>query len=180
MKPQFTILVGLPGAGKSFFKNDLVRYYKEVLGINPTVISSDDLIEKWASEKGTTYNAIFQENIKAATSMSNHMLRASIEFEEHVIIDKTNLTVGSRSRYFQMLHPRRSVYSVVGLNVSCNKIERFIRLAKRLGFAGKSIPHAVLEKMEESFQVPTPAEGFDAIFDVSTPLVGKIERFLLT
>ena len=82
-------LVGLPGSGKSTFR-ELCKGY--------LVASSDDFIETQARSEGKTYNDVFKKYIEPATKHFNHMVSHAVAGKLPLIVDRTNLTISSRAK----------------------------------------------------------------------------------
>ena len=87
-RPEILVLIGLPGVGKSTFIN---KNYN-----NHVIISSDNIIEKYAKEEGKTYSDVFHNYIGRATSEMKEDFQRAIENNENIIWDQTNLTKKKR------------------------------------------------------------------------------------
>lgn len=154
---HINLMVGLPGVGKTtFLQQDRFK--------NTTVVSSDSYIEDEAKARGSTYDQIFQEVIKDATSHFNSMLDHHLRNGTvSLTIDRTNLTVKSRNRFIQLA--RQFGYEIYAHDL--NNIafddpgEWHRRLDSRIG---KSIPDHVLEDMKKRYEPPTKDEGFHLVY----------------
>ena len=164
-KNQFTMLVGLPGSGKSTFCNE---------NPNSTIISLDRLIEQTMTP-GETYAQAFvrvqksgelkkmdREMFDNANVLANtpRMLNRAV-LDMDVIWDQTNLTIKSRKRKLDMFTSDWWERTCVVFDISNDEWER--RLAKRKEETGKTIPDYVLNEMRKSYQPPIPEEGFDLV-----------------
>jgi predicted kinase len=160
-KPLCTVLVGLPGLGKS-------TYVKSVLKINSNVFiySTDQFIEEAAEVFGISYNEAFKDNIDAATKSMNSLLDEAIDTRKDIIWDQTNLGVGKRRKIINRM--KQADYRVececfvppeAGW-ISDQKVWRD-RLNNR---PGKTIPSDVLTAMINSYVEPSTEEGFDDVF----------------
>jgi tRNA uridine 5-carbamoylmethylation protein Kti12 len=147
-------LVGMPGAGKSTFR-ELCRGY--------LVASSDDFIEAQAKELGKTYNDVFQTFIEPATKHFNHMVSHAVSLKLPLIVDRTNLTVSSRAKVLAKIPVAWKKVAIVFSPIDREEWVR--RLANR---PGKVIPQDVLDRMEKSFEEPTVSEGFDSVIRYRT------------
>jgi len=159
MVKHIYLLIGLPGTGKTTFrKQDRFKDY--------TVLSSDDYIEKEATENGTTYDAIFKETIKSATAEFNrqldyHLVNGTVP----LMIDRTNLTKNSRSRFIQLARQYR--YEIYGVDLNAIAVDDPGEWKRRLASrAGKQIPGYVLKNMLETYEPPTMDEGFTYIISL--------------
>ena len=157
-QPICTVMVGLPGLGKSTLIEGM---YKP----DTFVYSTDDLVEEWAAKDGRVYNEVFDQYIKDATREMNYLLDCAIKDRQDIIWDQTNLGVGKRRKIINRMRQ-------AGYQVRCECVvppeagwisdqkDWANRLRNR---PGKTIPQHVLSNMIESFVVPTPEEGFDMI-----------------
>lgn len=154
--PVCTVMVGLPALGKS-------TYIQRIATHETWVYSTDDYIEAYAEEHGTTYNKAFELAIKLATKANNDRLEQMIDQRVDVIWDQTNLTPRKRKSIIDRM-------SAAGYEVNCvclmppteaddDKVWK-TRLAQR---PGKVIPPHILSSMEQSFVVPSLEEGFNRI-----------------
>lgn len=158
-EPICTVMVGLPGLGKSTIVNGM---YKDV---DTFIYSTDNLLEVAAKELGSTYDEVFETLIKSVTEAANGSLDVAIRNKQDIIWDQTNLGAGKRKKIINRMKQ-------AGYQVRCECIippeagwiddqkTWAYRLANR---PGKTIPQNILTNMIESFTVPTVAEGFDMI-----------------
>ena len=150
------ILRGLPGSGKStWIKQNLP-------GIK--VLSTDDLIEKYAAEKGKTYSDVFNKAAPLASAKFDQMLKKAAKDGESVIIDQTNM--GKKSRMAKIA-PFKDHYKVA-IMVSADPVELKLRLAHRAEMTGKHIPEKVIDQMARSFQPITTDEGWNEVHYIHT------------
>lgn len=151
--PTATILIGLPATGKSFYvdQNNLVN-------ANTVVLSTDYYIEKYAIIENKTYNEVFQDCIKIATSDMMDDLEFAKLNNLDIVWDQTNLSIKSRTNKIKLLKDYEIHAVVFGMNITME--EHFNRLNSRVG---KSIPDFVMKTMKASYQEPTKEEGFISI-----------------
>ena len=153
-----TVMVGLPGTGKSTLIKDM---YKP----DTWIYSTDMYIESMAEDNGITYNEAFESNIKAATEFNENKLKTMIGLKKDIIWDQTNLGVKKRKKIINRM--KQAGYQVRCVcimppepgHISDQKDWKF-RLENR---PGKNIPNHILANMIESYVVPTIDEGFDMI-----------------
>jgi predicted kinase len=147
--PEIIVMIGLPGVGKSTV---IKRDYP-----NHTIVSSDDIIEKYAAEEGKTYDQVFQKYIGQASGEMKSVFRRAVQNNENIVWDQTNLSKKKRRGILSQV-PRHYRKVAVVFDVS-DKV-RYERMAQR---EGKSIPAHVIQSMEKAYQAPTKDEGFDEI-----------------
>lgn len=154
MSKRLIILVGPPGSGKSTWIE------KEFQG-ECTVISTDNIIEEIAKEEGKTYDETFAKYIKVAERLMWEKFDTAIEEKQTpIVVDRTNMSVSSRRKFFERL---RNFHKGHGYDIDCvvfpkpEESEWRRRLASR---PGKTIADRVLNSMLASFQMPTVDEGF--------------------
>jgi predicted kinase len=157
-EPICTVMVGLPGLGKSTLIEGMYK-------TDTFIYSTDNFIEAWASEKDKTYDEVFSEMIAEATTVMNSALEIVISGRLDIIWDQTNLGVGKRRKIINRM--RQAGYQVRGVCIippesgwlDDQKVWAH-RLANR---PGKTIPQNILTNMMESFTLPTVSEGFEMI-----------------
>ncbi|QGH74883.1 zeta toxin [Bacteriophage DSS3_MAL1] len=153
-RPTFTMLVGLPGSGKSTYAAGLSGDF--------TYLSTDALVEARAAELGLTYNDVWSDYIGEATRIVNEDFRAAVKAKRDIVWDQTNLSPKKRRRVLSQLP---SVYRKVCRVISVNEEIRQDRLLRR---PGKTIPAHVDKSMRESFVYPDKDEGFDMVVGHTT------------
>lgn len=163
-KPICTVMVGLPGLGKSTLVYGERKIY-DAINTSVFIYSTDDYIEAIAQVTGSTYDDVFEENIKEATRLCNAGLDSAISNQQDIIWDQTNLGVGKRRKIInRMKQAGYQVRCVCILPPEAGWLDDQKLWASRLrNRPGKTIPQNVLTNMIESFTVPTADEGFDMI-----------------
>ena len=171
-KPICTVMVGLPGLGKSTL---IERMNKS----EAFIYSTDTEIERRCAVNGWTYDQGFIEFIEPATKYMNEQLDIAVRSRQDIIWDQTNLGVGKRrkiiNRMKQAGYQVRCVCIVPAASNSIAESRWKCRLANR---PGKTIPQNILTNMIESFTMPTLDEGFDMItfYDMNGNLVDNGEN----
>jgi len=151
--PKATILIGLPASGKSFYVEQNC-----LSNLNIMILSTDHYIDQYAFYSKKTYNEVFQDRIKDATSeMMDDLTFAKMNFLD-IVWDQTNLSVKSRANKIRLMKGYDIHAVVFGQNLS--EEEHVRRLNSR---PGKSIPDYVMKTMKSSYQEPTMEEGFLSI-----------------
>ncbi len=144
MKPTLTLLVGVPGSGKTTWAN---KNHKE----NEVVLSSD-LIRKELFNDETN-----QENNKLVFTTLYNRARELLKSGKSVIIDATNVTIKDRSRALNNFK-NFAVSKVAIVFKTATDICKF-RDKNRTRTVGEE----VIDKFTEKFINPTKEEGFDEI-----------------
>ena len=163
-KPICTVMVGLPGLGKSTLVESERAIYNNI-DFPVFVYSTDAILERIAAFLGKTYNDVFEQHIKSATAEADIDLAYAIKKRQDIIWDQTNLGVGKRRKIINRM--KQAGYQVRGVCIvppeagwlDDQKVWAH-RLANR---PGKTIPQNILTNMFEGFTIPTVAEGFDMI-----------------
>ena len=148
-------LIGVPGAGKStWIKNQ--EWAKDCV-----VVSTDEFVEDYAKEVGSTYNEVFEDYMPTAVKlMADKVVRAR-EQGKDIIWDQTSVSVKSRKRKFNMLW----AYDHIAVVFHAPDTEE---LTRRLNSRpGKSIPDHVIASMLQHFEMPTVEEGFKEVWVAS-------------
>lgn len=172
-KPICYVMVGLPASGKSTqvaLQRDIYKY----IDMDVFVYSTDQFIEDAAACFGSTYDKMFEANIKAATDSMNILLDDAIKEQKDIIWDQTNLGVKKRAKIINRM--KQAGYQVrcecvMPPNNDYDEEKWEYRLNNR---PGKTIPENVVASMIESFVVPTTDEGFDMItfYDMYGGIIG--------
>lgn len=145
------ILCGVPTSGKSSWvaKN----------GQEFNVISSDNIIENYAKNIGSTYNDVFDDYIETAIELMLGQLRYFARQGQNIICDQTHLTPKVRKRKLKMIPDH---YEKIAVYFEISKEEMFRRNHNE--DRTKTIPDSVLESMHNSYVRPTIKEGFLAVY----------------
>lgn len=158
--PKCTILVGVPGSGKSTWHRIKFGEYL----VEPYVVSTDKIIEVITKDHGMTYDEGFKELIGFAEKIMWRQITTYLMNGNDFIIDRTNLTAKSRAKFIQKL-------KLHGYEIECvvfpfpgsadlPREEWFRRLINR---PGKTIPPQVLDSMVYNYEMPLESEGFSKI-----------------
>lgn len=154
--PTLTVLVGLPGSGKSTSVPE---------DFDGFVYSTDNFIERQAKAHGQTYDIAFKGSIDLATKTMNTLLSNAIKIEDDVLWDQTNMSskkrLGILSK-FPKTYRKICICRVPPQDASeWAELDR--RILTRATHTGKMIPHHIIESMADSYVEPTLDEGFDEV-----------------
>ena len=150
--PKCYQLIGVPASGKSTWisNQDWVK--------DCVTVSTDEFVEDWARECGSTYSEVFADYMPRAVELMAAKVVRAREAGKDIIWDQTSTTQISRTRKFNML-PDYEHIAIVFKTPEKRELER--RLASR---PGKEIPAYVIEQMIDGWQDPTEEEGFKEIW----------------
>lgn len=163
-EPICTVMVGLPGLGKSTLAYGERKVY-DAINARVFTYSTDAYIETVAATRGKTYDEVFADTIEVATKNMENFLQNAIEDRRDVIWDQTNLGVGKRRKIInRMKQAGYQVRCVCIIPPEVGWLDDQKTWAHRLkNRPGKTIPQHVLSNIIESFTIPTIEEGFDMI-----------------
>ena len=145
-------LIGVPASGKSTWVSN-----QDWAG-DCVVVSTDQFVEDYAREVGSTYSEVFDDYMSTAVNLMAEKVVRAREAGKDIIWDQTSTSVKSRKRKFNML-PNYEHIAVVFKTP--DRAELDVRLSGR---PGKHIPKKVVDSMIESFEMPTEEEGFKEIW----------------
>ena len=161
-KPEFIMLVGLPGSGKSTF----IKRYKEY-----KVHSSDDIREE------LTGDANRQDINNLVFKTLHNRVKEDLLNGQSVIYDATNVSRKRRKAFLQELN-----------NIPCWKYCLLIATPfevclERNSQRDRKVPYHVIERMYKDFDIPWYTEGWDNIYlEYTDPnhkdLYGHWRRFI--
>lgn len=154
MQPTLYMLIGLPGSGKSTWTNKLF----ELEALDALILSTDNYVQAWADEEGSTYDEVFDKAIRSATSQLDFWVRHCKKFNISAVWDQTNLTAKSRAKKLRQLPNHRKV--AVVFQADAETLQQ-----RRANRPGKTIPQHVLDHMK--LEMPSLDEGFDEIILVN-------------
>ena len=158
--PKCTILVGVPGSGKTTWRENVPQDVQHFT----IELSTDDVIDRLADRWGFTYDQIFKDTISFAEKVMKRDLIEAAERDVDIIIDRTNLSVKSRRKFIEMLKLYEYDFEAVVFPMPGTEKLPSEEWTRRLDSRkGKTVPAYILSSMIEHYEVPTEAEGFDKI-----------------
>lgn len=161
-KRNVIVLIGLPGSGKTTLVENNSASIMKTYGITDC-ISSDDAIQDVAISLGKTYTEVFKQTIDVANKFVESMIGLHSLAKHNFIIDRTNLTIKSRQRTFNLMYNKDEYNKIAVLVEAPDAIELNIRLQERAKEEGKIITPELLKEMQDRYEEPTINEGFDKV-----------------
>ena len=152
-KPNLYVMVGVPGAGKTWYIDNVLKAEAP----NAVVISTDNYVEQYASNIGETYDEVFQRYMPTAVELMIEDVNAAKQNNLDIIWDQTSVSVATRRKKLRMLSNYNSI-AIVLETPNSEELQKRLKSRK-----GKSIPPQVVHSMITSFVLPTIAEGFSEI-----------------
>jgi predicted kinase len=155
VSPTISILVGLPGSGKSTYVQTYLKEHPETV-----IASSDDLIQAYADFHSQTYSWAYPLYVREADRLFKNELSKALAEGKDIIVDRTNMTIKSRNRILANV-PKK--YHKIAVIFSVDEEELKKRLMHRDMSIGKHIPDNVINDMKRNYQEPALSEGFDEL-----------------
>lgn len=149
--PKCTILVGVPGSGKS-------TWLIENRPKGAWVASTDNIISGLADDYGFTYSEIFTDTIRFAEKAMYARMEIAAKNGLDLYVDRTNMTSWVRKRFIDILKPYGYEFECVVFPTP--EPEEWKR---RLDRPGKTIPQEAIDRMVNGYDEPTEQEGFKKI-----------------
>lgn len=150
------VMVGLPASGKSTFIKDMFDMDPDAF-----VYSTDNILERIASQLGKTYDDVFSKHISSAQTEADIWLDDAIKNGLNVIWDQTNLGVKKRRNIINRMNRKGYRIECIAFRMpqSVDDITEWNgRLHSR---KGKTIPENIIQNMVKTYIEPTLDEGFD-------------------
>ena len=158
----FTMLIGLPGSGKSCYARDYVATRHGTI-----IVSSDDIRQELWGDANDQQNPaqVFDEMFIRTVSA---MKRGT-----NVIYDATNLTAKTRKATLTRLRQALNQDFVAVADVIVCSISECKR---RQGERDRKVPDEVIDRMVRQFQTPWYNEGWDTINVINCGKMQNIDR----
>lgn len=158
----FTMLIGIPGSGKSHYANEYIKTHSGTI-----VISSDDIRQELWGDANDQQNPsqVFDEMfIRTVAAMKKGM---------NVIYDATNLVAKTRKATLTRLRQALDQdFAAVANVIVCSISECKLRQGGR----ERKVPNEVIDRMVRQFQTPWYNEGWDTINVISCGKQQNIDR----
>lgn len=137
-----TLLCGFPACGKSTVAS-------EMIGV--VVLCPDDFRKVLT---GQDFYAPAEELVWGTVKTCARVLLRS---GHTVVIDATNLTIGSRAQWIK-------IAGECGVPINCHWVSTgMLECKRRNAMRTRTVPDTVMDRMAETFEPPTVDEGFDHV-----------------
>jgi predicted kinase len=158
----FTMLIGLPGSGKSTYAKEYIKTHSGTV-----VISSDDIRQELWGDANDQQNPsqVFDEMFIRTV--------AAMKKGTNVIYDATNLVAKTRKATLTRLRQALNQDFIAVADVIVCSISECKR---RQGERDRKVPDEVIDRMVRQFQTPWYNEGWDTINVISCGKKQNIDR----
>lgn len=165
-------MVGLPGAGKTYWANQLAKKHPEkyynILGTNTLI----DKMKVMGLTRNRNYSGRWDMLINLCTPCFDLLMKIAKTRRRNLILDQTNVYPSARCRKMKDF----SDYSIKTVVVVPNDAEYITRCQSRDQEEGKSVPQEAILNMKANFVLPDVLETYGQIFYVE---LGPAEAFEL-
>jgi predicted kinase len=158
MVPSVYVLMGLPGSGKTTWRN---RFVAERDGVAHAV-ARDDVVEEMASIHGITYREAWLTYSKAIDKELRRRLTEAFTLGKDVVVDNTNLTAKARRRILSRVPEG---WEKVGVIFDVPEQWLVHRVLCRAEAGGKRVAPWLVSRMRLDWVPPVP-DDFDRILIV--------------
>lgn len=162
--PTMYMLIGVPCSGKTTF-------VKSFVGNDMEILSRDDCVDKYAFERGKSYDEVFKESSKYVDAVVEKHLQFILTNRRDFIWDQTNLTRKSRAKKLRCVGKDYHKVAIFFEKPHPKVLE--VRLKSR---PGKTIPENVMKDMISNVYPPMLDEGFDEVHQIISKLA--VEEYL--
>lgn len=144
-RPEFIMMVGLPGSGKSTIAERMAEEK------NTIILSSDQLRKELFGDENS------QENNEKVFAILHREIKNNLKAGNNVIMDSTNISSKRRRAFLRELK-----------NISCKKICAVVETPFAMCLAlndarDRVVPYEVIERMYMNWNTPYWFEGWDNI-----------------
>jgi predicted kinase len=158
MMPTVYVLMGLPGSGKTTWRN---RFVAERKGAAHAV-ARDDVVEEMAGLHGITYAEAWRTFSRIIDKEFRRRLTEAFTLGKDVVVDNTNLTAKARRRIFGRVPEE---WEKVGVIFDVPEQWLVHRLLARADAGGKRVAPWLVSRMRLDWVPPAP-DDFDRLLIV--------------
>lgn len=163
--PRFTMLIGLPGTGKTTRRRKILKQMSTDGQRNTFVLALDDKVFELMTTSKSTYSEIIEKYGNNLAQRGFAELAIAIEQGKDVIIDADNITFTGRRKLFDMLD-RKDIdhtYDVEGINLEYAKGIEWDDIRERVTRPDKTTDYATWVGKRLNYALPQISEGFDVL-----------------
>lgn len=143
-----TVLVGLPGSGKSTWARKNLT--------NEVFVSPDEI-------RYNQFHVQFEKKIEPEVwKVVFALLEAHLKLGESVVIDATNLTVSRRKRFIQLAKKLNASARAVFVNTPLSKCLKQNRQRRQF----EHVSDKLIIEMAHQLVKPSKGEGFDKVLEI--------------
>ena len=143
---EVSILIGVPGCGKSTFSKELLKIKR-----NCVILSSDEIRSNLSITKAKNTNYVF--------SIFFDKLFKLLDEGKNIIIDSTNIERSNRIKLIKKIKDYKRDINVVGYLFDTP----YDIIMDRMKFRDRKVPDYIVKKYLSKFDFPLLSEGFDNI-----------------
>lgn len=152
---EVKILIGPPCSGKSTW----------IANNNPNnefiVCSTDNLLSWYGAQVSKTYNEVFNTGLFSSfEKIFFQMIKDLVDNNQKIIIDRTNMTIKSRSKILDLIPSHYQKTAVI----FDTELDLILSRNKERSKTGKTIPEFVIKNFIKSYE--EPRNEFDKIIHV--------------
>lgn len=156
--PRFLVLSGLPGSGKTTFRDNFLKDNPDTV-----VLSVDDVLEGTAERLGVPFLDLWKPEHEdwqhAARNVLRYRLQEALKKDQDVIWDQANLTFDERRQRVDMAPDH---YEKIAIAFETDADVLVTRNDARKA-TGRNLPQPFLDALAQDYVRPHFDEGFDKI-----------------
>ncbi|XP_032230526.1 heterogeneous nuclear ribonucleoprotein U-like protein 1 isoform X2 [Nematostella vectensis] len=157
---QVIMMVGLPGAGKTYWAEKYVKDHPEkkfnILGTNAIM----DKMKVMNLARRHNYHGRWDALIKQASDILNKVLKIAERKNRNYILDQTNVYPNARRR---KMNNFRGFHRIAAVLVTTNEVLKE-RTERRENLEGKKVPVEAVMEMKANFTLPEVGEIFNEVW----------------
>lgn len=143
---EVSILIGVPGCGKSTFSKELLKIKRNVV-----ILSSDEIRSNLSANKAKNTNYVF--------SIFYDKLFKFLDEGKDIIIDSTNIERSNRLKLIKKIKEYNKDIKIIGYLLDTP----YDVIIERMKFRNRKVPAYIVKKYLSKFDFPLLSEGFDDI-----------------
>lgn len=165
--PQFTMLIGLPGTGKTTHRREMLKQMTTDEQRGTFVLALDDKVFELMVSSKSTYSEVIEKYGANLAQRGFAELAIAIEQGKNIIVDADNITFTGRRKLFDMLE-RDDIdhtYNVEGIHFEYADGVEWDDICDRVIRRDKTTDYATWVGKRLNYARPQMREGFDVLRD---------------